>query len=164
MIVYNPKRWNGLIVIVPPGCFHGSPMFAAFIFGLAGAALAIAIKLAPSQLGLGADVREESLLDHPAPMMVFGSVVTFLVAFRANLAYSRFWEARTALQRMSSSWADVGTMTIAFDENAKDLEDYKEWKEDFVHLLSVLVLFAIVFASGFVYKLFSPGTPAKLFI
>eukprot|EP01045_Picozoa_sp_COSAG04_P022100 COSAG04_NODE_2452_length_4097_cov_5.809405_3_plen_47_part_00 len=44
MIVYNPKRWNGLIVIVPPGCFHGSPMFAAFIFGLAGAAIAIAIK------------------------------------------------------------------------------------------------------------------------
>ena len=144
MIVYNPKRWNGLIVIVPPGCFHGSPMFAAFIFGLAGAALAIAIKLAPSQLGLGADVREESLLDHPAPMMVFGSVVTFLVAFRANLAYSRFWEARTALQRMSSSWADVGTMTIAFDENAKDLEDYKEWKEDFVHLLSVLHALAIL--------------------
>ena len=144
MIVYNPKRWNGLIVIVPPGCFHGSPMFAAFIFGLAGAALAIAIKLAPSQLGLGEDVREESLLDHPAPMMVFGSVVTFLVAFRANLAYSRFWEARTALQRMSSSWADVGTMTIAFDENAKDLEDYKEWKEDFVHLVSLLHALAIL--------------------
>lgn len=144
MIVYNPKRWNGLIVIVPPGCFHGSPMFAAFIFGLAGAAIAIAVKLAPSQLGLGEDVREESLLDHPAPMMVFGSVVTFLVAFRANLAYSRFWEARTALQRMSSSWADVGTMTIAFDENAKDLADYKEWKEDFVHLLSLLHALAIL--------------------
>ena len=145
MIVYNPKRWNGLVVIVPPGCFRGSPMLGAFMFGFVAALIAVGIKLLiPGQLGLGAEDRGEALLDHPFTMSVFASVVTFLVAFRANLAYSRFWESRTLLQRMSASWADVAVTTIAFDENAKDLEDYKEWKEDFVHLVSLLHALAIL--------------------
>ena len=145
MIVYNPKRWNGLVVIVPPGCFRGSPMLGAFMFGFVAALIAVGIKLlVPGQLGLGAEDRAESLLDHPFTMSVFASVVTFLVAFRANLAYSRFWESRTLLQRMSAAWADVAVTTIAFDENAKDLEDYKEWKEDFVHLVSLLHALAIL--------------------
>jgi len=29
-------------------------------------------------------------------------------------------------------------MVVAFDENAKGLPDYTEWKEDFVHLMSLL--------------------------
>ena len=142
MIVYNPRQWHGLVVLFSR---QGSPLPQGAAFGLVSAAIAFAVKFAaPNDLGLGEEAREDSLLDHPYATSIFASLVSFLVAFRANLAYSRFWEGRTQLQRMSTMWGDVGGMVIAFDENAKDLEDYDEWKKDFVHLLSLLHALAIM--------------------
>jgi predicted membrane chloride channel (bestrophin family) len=142
MIVYNPRQWNGLVVLLS---MQGSPLPQGAAFGLVSALIAAAVKfVVPGSLGLGEPTRESSLLDHPYSTSIFASLVSFLVAFRANLAYSRFWEGRTQLQRMSAMWGDVAMMVVAFDENAKDLQDYKSWKEDFVHMISLLHALAIM--------------------
>ena len=96
MIVYNPKQWNGLVVLLS---LQGSPLPHGAAFGLVSCLIAVAVKFyIPEQWGLGEAEREKSLLDHPYSTSIFASLVSFLVAFRANLAYSRFWEGRTQLQ------------------------------------------------------------------
>ena len=42
------------------------------------------------------------------------SALTFLLAFRANFSYNRYWEAVTAVHQMHSKWLDVGMDLAAF--------------------------------------------------
>jgi predicted membrane chloride channel (bestrophin family) len=46
---------------------------------------------------------------HPYPMGALISALTFLLTFRANFSYNRYWESVTAVQLMHSKWLDVGT-------------------------------------------------------
>ena len=42
------------------------------------------------------------------------AALTFLLAFRANFSYNRYWEAFTAVHQMHSKWMDVGMDIAAF--------------------------------------------------
>jgi hypothetical protein len=57
---------------------------------------------------------EEQIFDHPYPMGALIAALTFLLAFRANFAYNRYWEAVTAIHQMHSKWLDVGMDMAAF--------------------------------------------------
>jgi predicted membrane chloride channel (bestrophin family) len=46
---------------------------------------------------------------HPYPMGALISALTFLLTFRANFSYNRYWESVTAVYQMHSKWLDVGT-------------------------------------------------------
>ena len=52
---------------------------------------------------------------HPYPYQLFAYLVGFVIIFRTQQSYQRFWEARTALQQMSSKWIDSIVMSLAFD-------------------------------------------------
>jgi predicted membrane chloride channel (bestrophin family) len=54
------------------------------------------------------------LFDHPYPMGALISALTFLLAFRANFSYNRYWEAMTAVHQMHSKWLDAGMELAAF--------------------------------------------------
>ena len=43
-------------------------------------------------------------------------VVTFLLTYRSQLAYQRFWEARSNLQMMTARWTDAATSLFIFDD------------------------------------------------
>jgi predicted membrane chloride channel (bestrophin family) len=60
------------------------------------------------------DSDEEQIFDHPYPMGALISALTFLLAFRANFAYNRYWEAVSAIHQMHSKWLDVGMDMAAF--------------------------------------------------
>lgn len=47
---------------------------------------------------------------------------SFLLTFRLNHAYARYWEAATAVHNMISKWVDVGMMLAAFHYQAKPFE------------------------------------------
>jgi len=48
---------------------------------------------------------------------VFATVTMFLLVFRTNLAYSRYWEGITKMQGMSSNWTSACTHCVAFSKN-----------------------------------------------
>lgn len=47
------------------------------------------------------------------------AALTFLLAFRANFSYNRYWEAITAVHQMHSKWLDVGMELAAFHMQAE---------------------------------------------
>ena len=57
---------------------------------------------------------EHQITDHPYPFGALISALTFLLAFRANFSYNRYWEAVTAIHQMHSKWLDVGMDLAAF--------------------------------------------------
>jgi Bestrophin, RFP-TM, chloride channel len=54
------------------------------------------------------------LLLHPYPLGALISALTFLLAFRANFSYNRYWESMTSVHLMHSKWLDVGMELAAF--------------------------------------------------
>jgi len=57
---------------------------------------------------------EGQILGHPYTIGALVSALTFLLAFRANFSYNRYWEACTSVHQMHSKWLDVGMEMAAF--------------------------------------------------
>ena len=55
-------------------------------------------------------------LRHPYVHQIFAITVSFLLTYRSQLAYQRFWEGRTMLQTMSSRWKDAALQLYIFDD------------------------------------------------
>jgi ABC-type nickel/cobalt efflux system permease component RcnA len=90
----------------------------------------------------------EDLIEHPTASYVLVTLVGFLLLFRSNLAYQRFWEARTHIQTIGAMWAEAASLAVAFDSSADTKfsrpSDYDEWKTDFIHLLSLQHALAVM--------------------
>jgi predicted membrane chloride channel (bestrophin family) len=57
---------------------------------------------------------DHELFDDAYPMAALIAALTFLLAFRANFSYNRYWEAMSAVHQMHSKWLDVGMELAAF--------------------------------------------------
>ena len=51
---------------------------------------------------------------HPYVHQIFAITVSFLLTYRSQLAYQRFWEGRTNLQMMSARWKDAALQLFIF--------------------------------------------------
>eukprot|EP00927_Polykrikos_kofoidii_P013180 TRINITY_DN15720_c0_g1_i2.p1 TRINITY_DN15720_c0_g1~~TRINITY_DN15720_c0_g1_i2.p1 ORF type:complete len:584 (-),score=78.64 TRINITY_DN15720_c0_g1_i2:128-1879(-) len=61
-------------------------------------------------------IRDDNVwMDNPYPFHLFVYMVAFLLIFRTNFAYLRYWGSYDAIQRMGAKWHDAACMTIAFD-------------------------------------------------
>lgn len=54
------------------------------------------------------------LVNHPYAVGVLVSSVSFLIIFRANYAYQRYWEACSNIHQLISKWSDATTFTAIF--------------------------------------------------
>lgn len=54
------------------------------------------------------------IMFHPYPMGALIAALTFLLSFRANFSYNRYWEALSSVHTMHSRWIDVGIEVSAF--------------------------------------------------
>lgn len=54
-------------------------------------------------------------MDNHYPFQLFAYLVGFVMVFRTNFAYQRYWEALDAVLRMGSKWLDGACMAVAFD-------------------------------------------------
>lgn len=88
---------------------HGSAVFKAVMPALLSSAIYLVLFHA-------SDLEEEGneIMDHPYPMGALVGAFTFLLSFRANFAYNRYWEAFTAVHQMHSKWLDVGIYLASF--------------------------------------------------
>ena len=58
--------------------------------------------------------------DHPYPYSIFAFILGFVLIFRTNFGYQRYWEGRTRIQDMASKWVDALYEVIVFDEQSVD--------------------------------------------
>lgn len=70
-------------------------------------------------------VKMHGLFLHPYPMQALVTAFTFLLVFRANYSYNRWWEAYTAVYLMHSKWLDLATEIAAFHYQSKRYDAYK---------------------------------------
>lgn len=147
MIIYNPRRCGGYIVLT--SC-KGSSFFKAMPLPIVATVFTLVIKWMPHIFSIpdtrAGDVAETGalLIDHPQASYALTSIVGFLLLFRSNLAYGRFWEGRTAVQNMGAAWAEASSLVVSFDSAAKGRDDYAEWKADVVHLFSLMHALAVM--------------------
>ena len=60
----------------------------------------------------------EALWRHPYPYQLFAFIVGFILVFRSNYGYSRYWQGRTSLQRMGAAWSDMCMRAMVFEATA----------------------------------------------
>jgi len=62
----------------------------------------------------------KKFISHPYAFQLFAYMLGFLIVFRTNFAYQRYWEAMGALQAMGAKWIDGVCMGIVFDAGRSD--------------------------------------------
>eukprot|EP00978_Attheya_sp_CCMP212_P001207 scaffold2529_cov57-Attheya_sp.AAC.3 len=121
MIDYN-KGWSyGLSILFQ---LHGSAVLKAFIPALASTGVLIGAGMGNRDVWLNIN-DENRPVDHPYAIGALISAFTFLITFRANFAYNRYWEAATAVHQMLSKWMDCGMEMAAFHYQCKQYNDIR---------------------------------------
>eukprot|EP00898_Chlorokybus_atmophyticus_P003462 jgi/Chlat1/4116/Chrsp26S04139 len=125
MIRYG-KEWWGIKLLFR---VHGSPFPRALPFALLSTCVSVA-------LALPLRPYFEGVMRHPYPYSVFAFVLGFILVFRGNFGYQRYWEARTMLQQMSAKWGDAAMQTLLFDELSQGAaeETGPEFRRSFVSI------------------------------
>lgn len=134
MIVYS-KSWYGLGLLFR---ILGSAIPRALPFATYGALLAWCLKhFAGDYI--------ESQWKHPFPYQAYAFIVGFLIVFRSNFGYARYWEGCTNLQMMSQRFCDSVVQVLTFDagtllENASEGEllEAATFRDAYAHLTSLL--------------------------
>jgi len=68
-----------------------------------------------------AEIRDRSeFISHPYAFQLFAYLLGFLMVFRTNFAYQRYWEAMGMVQAMGAKWLDGAAMGIIFDAAGKN--------------------------------------------
>jgi hypothetical protein len=120
MIVYDTKRWYGYGVFLHLG---KTVLRAQLPFGLIGAILTLVMQssgVSPTLPVRGSDGLAVNQIGHPnAVIAPFSMVLSFLLVFRTNMAYQRWWEARTNFQIFSSKLGDTALHLMSFTHNQK---------------------------------------------
>merc|ERR1712166_539755 len=141
MIIYSKHLWG-----FPLLCrSYGSTLPRAFPFAVFSSVLTwIVEEYANDQTRLW--------FDHPYPYQMYAWVVGFVLIFRSNFGYQRYWEGRTRIQDMSSKWIDGAAMVLCFDEatsNEKGIqgldggESGVEFRNKFIHFMSMMHALAL---------------------
>merc|ERR1711865_1189681 len=83
---------------------------------------------------------------------MFAFVVGFILIFRSNFGYQRYWEGRTRIEDMGSKWMDALYEVICFDEATVNkvaieggggVESGVEFRNRFIHLMSLMHALAL---------------------
>ena len=64
-------------------------------------------------------------IKHPYPLTAFIGFFSFLLTFRLNYAYQRYWEGATAVHQMLSKWLDVAMTLAAWHYQSHAYDDIK---------------------------------------
>merc|ERR1719478_623598 len=124
MIVYDFGRWGLHLVftvkgsIFPQACAFAVPCTIASFF----------LRLLFENM----EIKDSDIGDAKFLFSNYSFILGFLLVFRTQIAYSRFWEGSTILQDMRSSWLNVTSSLMAFCSEAPEK---KEQVEQFEHLL-----------------------------
>jgi len=60
-----------------------------------------------------------TFIGHPYAFQLFAYLLGFIMVFRTNFAYQRYWEAIGAVNNMAAKWLDGALMGICFDADGR---------------------------------------------
>jgi hypothetical protein len=92
---------------------HGSAVYRGMIPGLVSVGVYLAMAYSRCFEDCN-DLNGENDTGHPYAVGVLVSSVSFLIVFRANQGYNRYWEACGAVHHMMSKWLDATTHTSCY--------------------------------------------------
>jgi predicted membrane chloride channel (bestrophin family) len=116
MITYNQSAF-GLNLIFR---FQGSAVYRSIVPSLIAVGIFFLIRNYSS-----ADAEVGEQIAHPYAIGVLVASTTFLLIFRANQGYARYWEAATAVHQMMSKWMDATTHTGVYHMQCAHYKDIK---------------------------------------
>lgn len=67
----------------------------------------------------------DEYLNHPYAIGVLVSSVSFLIIFRANYGYQRYWEACTTVHKLMSKWQDATSLASVFHLQSEHYKDMR---------------------------------------
>jgi len=118
MITYNRTAF-GLNLVFR---IHGSAVYRSFVPSLIAVGVFFLIRDVLKPNGV---VDFGDNLGHPYAIGVLVASTTFLIVFRANQGYSRYWEAATATHHMMSKWMDATTHSCVYHLQCDHYKDIK---------------------------------------
>ena len=85
-------------------------------------------------------------LKHPYPHQITSVMIGFMMVFRVQLSYQRYWEGISVLTDMFTKWYDAAVQVCAFDElSTGDAEENgPAFRTHAIHLFSLMSTCAIV--------------------
>lgn len=134
MISYTPGTWGiGFIFTL---C--GSVFPKAAVWAVPNAILGIGLLLNRKAHDV-AELEMESMSGVAAVWASYTLVLTFLLVFRSNQAFTRFWEGASATAAVNSMWTNAaGTLMSFSSQEAEKLEQVRRFQHLAVRLLSLL--------------------------
>eukprot|EP00892_Ulva_mutabilis_P007760 jgi/Ulvmu1/5356/UM022_0150.1 len=134
MITYDKSWWGNRVLFRAYG--------SAFPRALPYAGVAAVIAAALSAVF---DTTGWELFTNAYPVQMFFFFVGFMIIFRNNLSYGRYWEGRTQLQQITAHLSDTVRTAINFDRNAlpregatqEQIEQHQWFCDTLVHLVSL---------------------------
>ena len=147
MLLYKRSAFSLLL-----RTYTGSPFLPSLVLALLSTAISVAIE---TSAGLS------RFMDHPYPFQLFAAVVGFGLVFRAQLAYARYWEGRTALASMGGKWTDAVIQIRAFSSTSPEkAHEVAYLHKEVVHLISLMHALTIQHLRG---EASSPNDHLNLF-
>ena len=135
MLDYDGRKWMGLGVLFR---LYGSALPRALPYALVSLGFALYLCANRNEL-LGDNNSRDRVFFHPYAHQVMYITVAFLLVFRSNLAYQRFWEGRTQLALMQAKWSDAAAQAVLFDDMDGEVPIESEvYRFRIVHLFSLL--------------------------
>lgn len=135
MIQYQSDKCSLLFIL---RC-HGSVFPFSLLVALPCAILCAVLKYLQKEAMIEWFLSKDSVLSDSAAYSGFSFLVGFIVVFRTNQAYSRFWEGVTSTSRMRAEWFDAASSLVAFCKAAAaDEEAVLVFQHTLVRLFSML--------------------------
>eukprot|EP00931_Biecheleriopsis_adriatica_P102985 TRINITY_DN77882_c0_g1_i1.p1 TRINITY_DN77882_c0_g1~~TRINITY_DN77882_c0_g1_i1.p1 ORF type:complete len:426 (+),score=82.97 TRINITY_DN77882_c0_g1_i1:95-1372(+) len=137
----------------------GSVFPSSFLVALPCAILCAGLKVVEQRGLLPSLLYENSILTDSAAYSGFNFLVGFIVVFRTNQAYSRFWEGVTTTNQMRAEWFDTASSLVSFTKASKEHDKILEFKHMLVRLFSLLHATAFAEIQGLDFTLEESGLP-----
>ena len=164
MITYDVNSYFGVAVIMR---MSGSVMPQALMPSLISMLVAILVLLnvdADSDEAGEASLRNSSsssadtirlqifdqFLKHPYPHQITSVMIGFMMVFRVQLSYQRYWEGIGVLTDMFTKWYDAAVQVCAFDElsTGEAEETGPAFRTHVIHLFSLMSMCSILEVKG----------------
>jgi len=149
MIRFEPGKLIGISFVF---ALKGSVLPRAFVWALAGGILGVIVhstfKLEPADAdALVGTEKDEDL--YANIRQVFATILSFLVVFKAQMAYQRYWEGATLLRQAQGNWLDATGNALAFCSRSKEMTaEVQRFQSLLVKLMSLLYCASLQELSG----------------
>jgi len=154
-VMYEPRNWRLLFRT------RGAVIYRSIGPGLLSAFVVTLLKL----FDVGADGHYDHLPDGILPdyhsyfahqLLTF--LLGFVITFRCEQAVRRYWEARTALEFMTSKWSIAAMQSVVFDNYKAEETSHRSVAEHVAYRYRILSLYSLLHATALTTVSSSPQT------